>query len=160
VLEVYESVLSEQMCDLLIQKYEESDKDNSHKMFVQVEIGTPQDLMDLAQMVGDDYLRKYDPTNITPNKYAVEGFRIKRYTPNEHSFPWHADANDKKSCTRFLAMLFYLNDNEAGTRFTDFTVEAKCGNVLVFPPMWMFPHEGIMPTKTPKYIMSTYFHYD
>jgi hypothetical protein len=62
--------------------------------------------------------------------------------------------------TRYLAFLFYLNDNEAGTRFENFTVEPKMGSIVVFPPMWMFPHAGEMPDKTTKYIMSTYYHYD
>ena len=30
---------------------------------------------------------------------------------------------------------------------------------VIFPPMWMFPHEGEMPKKEPKFIMSTYSHF-
>jgi hypothetical protein len=159
MIEVYESVLSKQMCDNLIQTFEKSDKDVSYHMFQQLEIGTPIDLVSLVDKVGNHYLNKYDPTKMTPKKRATEGFRIKKYTPNIHSFPWHVDSNSFESCTRYLAFLFYLNDNDAGTKFSDFIVEAKCGSILVFPPMWMFPHEGVMPTTKPKYIMSTYFHY-
>jgi len=98
-----------------------------------------------------------------PKKKKIEGIRMKRYLPNVHSFPLHVDVANNKSCSRYLAFLIYLNNNEAGTKFYtpegNLTYEAKCGNILVFPPMWMFPHEGLMPTENKKYIMSTYYHY-
>ena len=39
------------------------------------------------------------------------------------------------------------------------SVPAEKGSVVVFPPMWMYPHEGEMPKEKPKFIMSTYFHF-
>ena len=61
----------------------------------------------------------------------------------------------------FITYLWYLNDVETGgnTIFRDFMIQPKRGSLLVFPPMWMFPHKGEPPISGSKYIMSTYLHY-
>jgi hypothetical protein len=61
-------------------------------------------------------------------------------------------------------MFTYLNDVEEGgeTEFESefgFTVKPKQGRMVVFPPMWMFPHRGKQPISNSKYILSTYLHY-
>jgi hypothetical protein len=63
-------------------------------------------------------------------------------------------------------MFTYLNDVDEGgeTEFESdennlFTVKPKCGRIVVFPPMWTFPHRGKKPISNPKYILSTYLHY-
>ena len=57
--------------------------------------------------------------------------------------------------------LVYLNDNDGLTYFPeqDLTIEPRCGRILVFPPTWEYPHQGLAPTTT-KYILSTYIHYE
>ena len=56
--------------------------------------------------------------------------------------------------------LWYLNDVERGgaTRFPGLGVEvaARAGRLLIFPPYWMFQHEGLPPESGDKYILSTY----
>lgn len=100
-----------------------------------------------------------------PAKYALEDARMKKYEANDHDqFGWHVDVGDKASAERFLVMFVYLNDVEEGglTRFKseiDFTVQPKCGRIVLFPPMWMYPHIGERPISNPKYIISTYLHY-
>jgi hypothetical protein len=97
-----------------------------------------------------------------PVDNALEQFRIKKYfSEKEDQFDTHVDVTDYSSSRRFLSFLWYLNDIEEGgeTKFTDFVVEARCGRLLVFPPMWMFPHKGCISPKKDKYIMSTYLHY-
>lgn len=97
-----------------------------------------------------------------PDTYAQETARIKRYDPSRSQcFPPHVDIDRRANSGRFLSFLFYLNDSDAGTRFVDldFTVEARQGRCLVFPPQWQFPHEGLAPKREPKYILSSYLHY-
>jgi prolyl 4-hydroxylase len=36
------------------------------------------------------------------------------------------------------------------------TVPAREGRLLMFPPYWMYQHEGITPVSGDKYIVSTY----
>ena len=33
------------------------------------------------------------------------------------------------------------------------------GKLIAFPPLWMFPHAGLPPRSTPKYILHTYLCY-
>jgi hypothetical protein len=64
-------------------------------------------------------------------------------------------------------MFYYLNDVEEGgeTAFDDkvseyyLKVKSKQGRIVMFPPMWMYPHKGLKPISNPKYIISTYMHY-
>ena len=172
MLQIHKNVLSKDFCEHLIKKFDELEKDTTHSMFDQIEMKNIEIwknelyfLLKIVDGITEKYCSIFDPFKLMPQKNRVEGFRIKRYEPNKHRFPLHVDASNIKTCTRYLAFLFYLNDNEAGTKFHDYAnsdvnlIEAKQGNVLIFPPMWMFPHEGLMPTKTPKYIMSTYLHF-
>ena len=61
---------------------------------------------------------------------------------------------------RYLVLLWYLNDVEQGgeTRFPqlDVTIPARAGRLLMFPPYWMYQHEGRPPISGDKYIISTY----
>ena len=50
-------------------------------------------------------------------------------------------------------------DNGGETVFSDLKIVPKKGNLLVFPPLWMFPHRGNPPISGPKYIMSGYLEY-
>lgn len=100
-----------------------------------------------------------------PNRYGLEDARMKKYEANgEDQFGWHIDVGDKNSSSRFLVMFAYLNDVDEGglTRFeseTEFTIKPKCGRIVVFPPMFMYPHIGEKPISNSKYILSTYVHY-
>ena len=117
----------------------------------------------LLQVI-NTYTDIHSPTGdrFFPEKYAFEEFRIKRYN-NDDCFKQHVDVGDGNSCKRFLAFLFYLNDDfeGGGTMFRTPEIKyviPKTGNCLVFPPTWQYPHEGIKAAGT-KYIMSTYLHY-
>ena len=101
-----------------------------------------------------------------PDKVYFEELRIKKYDPGtDDQFDIHVDVQDHQSAKRYLAFLVYLNDDFRGGETTfpyhDLTVKPETGKVLVFPPTWQYPHIG-MPVKSgsPKYIMSTYLHYN
>jgi hypothetical protein len=38
-------------------------------------------------------------------------------------------------------------------------VQARQGRCVIFPPNWLYPHRGLQPQDTDKYILSTYLHY-
>jgi len=85
---------------------------------------------------------------------------FKRYRPGAHErFQLHFDAVNHVA-NRYLVMMWYLNDVERGgeTRFPqlDFVVAPRKGRLLVFPPYWMYQHEGMAPESGDKYIVSTY----
>ena len=66
------------------------------------------------------------------------------------------------SCSRFLSFLWYLNDVDDGgyTIFNGMKIDPKKGRLVMFPPMWMFPHMGEEPISNTKYIMSSYLRYN
>ena len=57
--------------------------------------------------------------------------------------------------------ILYLNDNDGCTEFPNLGIKVnpKAGRLLIFPPLWMYPHQGLPPTNNDKYIMMTYLHH-
>ena len=95
-----------------------------------------------------------------PNSPAFADLVLKRYRPNTaERFQLHFDAINHLS-NRYLVLLWYLNDVEhgGGTRFPrlDIEITARAGRLLMFPPYWMYQHEGLPPQSGDKYILSTY----
>ena len=95
-----------------------------------------------------------------PNSPACADLVLKRYRPNSaERFQLHFDAINHLS-NRYLVLLWYLNDVEhgGGTRFPrlDIEITARAGRLLMFPPYWMYQHEGLPPQSGDKYILSTY----
>ena len=95
-----------------------------------------------------------------PNSPALADLTLKRYRPGEQErFQLHFDSINHVA-NRYLVLLWYLNDVEQGgeTRFPqlDVTVQARAGRLLMFPPYWMYQHEGLPPLSGDKYIVSTY----
>ena len=95
-----------------------------------------------------------------PNSPAFADLVLKRYRPNSaERFQLHFDAINHLS-NRYLVLLWYLNDVEhgGGTRFPrlDIEITARAGRLLMFPPYWMYQHEGLPPQSGDKYILSTY----
>ena len=95
-----------------------------------------------------------------PNSPLTSDLTLKRYRPGQQEqFQLHFDAIHHVA-NRYLVLLWYLNDVEEGgeTRFPqlEYKVEARAGRLLMFPPYWMYQHEGRPPISGDKYILSTY----
>ena len=95
-----------------------------------------------------------------PNSPATSDLIMKRYrSGGTERFQLHFDAIHQFA-SRYLVLLWYLNDVEAGgeTRFPqlDYAVRPQAGRLLMFPPYWMYQHEGVPPLAGEKYILSTY----
>jgi hypothetical protein len=95
-----------------------------------------------------------------PNSTKFSDLIMKRYRPaGQERFQLHFDAINHVA-NRYLVFLWYLNDVAKGgeTRFPqlEHSVESRAGRLLVFPPYWMYQHEGLPPQMEDKYILSTY----
>ena len=95
-----------------------------------------------------------------PNSPKTSDLILKRYRPGaSEQFQLHFDAVNHWA-HRYLVLLWYLNDVTQGgeTRFPqlDTAVAPKTGRLLMFPPYWMYQHEGIPPASGEKFILSTY----
>lgn len=175
-----ESALPKDTCKSIIKKFEEFeddqvDRDTDYYSFKEMNIHEHGGFEDEIKVVKNsaEYLLKFYKKelgiNFFPEEFDLEQFRVKRYDPNDKDvFNWHVDVGDYASAKRFMVCFFYLNDVEEGgeTGFSwlnndDDAVVClpKEGNAVMFPPMWMYPHKGMMPKSGPKYILSTYAHY-
>lgn len=95
-----------------------------------------------------------------PNSPEISDLVLKRYRPgHDEQFQMHFDAINHLA-NRYLVLLWYLNDVEGAgeTRFPQLglSIPPKEGRLLMFPPYWMYQHEGVAPTSGDKYIVSTY----
>jgi hypothetical protein len=95
-----------------------------------------------------------------PNSPLFSNLTLKRYRPGQQEqFQLHFDSINHVA-NRYLVLLWYLNDVEQGgeTRFPqlDVSIPARAGRLLMFPPYWMYQHEGRPPISGDKYIISTY----
>jgi prolyl 4-hydroxylase len=99
-----------------------------------------------------------------PNTPLTSELVMKRYRPgHEERFQLHFDAIDFRS-NRYLVMLWYLNDVGSGgeTEFPqlELIVKPRTGRLLMFPPYWMYQHQGLPPISGEKFILSTYLLFD
>jgi prolyl 4-hydroxylase len=99
-----------------------------------------------------------------PNTPLTSELVMKRYRPGqEEQFQLHFDAINFVS-NRYLVLVWYLNDVAEGgeTSFPhlDLMVKPRCGRLLMFPPYWMYQHQGLAPVSGEKYILSTYLLFD
>ena len=178
LIQIYDDALEPNICDFLISLFEQvPDKQervvNDRKPnFTQFNLTENRELNEEVNQVQNhliqktfDYKNKYYEfvdKRVFPDQHAFEQYRIKRYVPNENeAFDTHVDVVDHETSRRFLSFFWYLNDVEVGgeTQFKDLIINPKRGRLIVFPPLWMFPHKGLDPISGPKYIISTYLHY-
>ena len=182
---VYDDVFEKEYCDDLIKLYDESLKTES-PFYRRSDHRWEQDYrgfgeLAITQAPGfQPYIKTYYETvarvyahykdivdnEFFPDTYAFEDCRMKKYEPDGHDqFGWHVDVGDKASSSRIIAVLTYLNDipeGEGATKFksnVDFTVNPKCGRIVVFPASFLYPHIGEKVVTEAKYIISSYIHY-
>ena len=99
-----------------------------------------------------------------PEDLWFEYIRIKRYiSEDKDEFDTHVDVGHNKNEGRYLSFMWYLNDVADGGATEliglDFKVQPKKGALLMFPPIWMFPHKGHLLNSGNKYLLSSYLHY-
>lgn len=122
--------------------------------------GFRQSLMDGAM----HFLARYNAilglTIPVPPTTKTSEWILKRYrSGGDERFQPHFDSIGPVA-NRYLVLLWYLNDVPEGgeTAFVDLDLEVrpKCGRLVMFPPFWMYQHEGRPPISGDKYILSTY----
>jgi len=178
LIHVYEDALELNVCDFLIslfdqtshlhERYDQAGKPN----FTQLNLTQHRELTTEVNQVHNHIIKKifeyrdkyyeFVDKRVFPEEHALEQFRIKKYNPGgDDRFDTHVDVDDYESSRRFLSFMWYLNDVETGgqTTFKDLIIQPKKGTLIMFPPLWMYPHRGEPPISGPKYIMSAYLHY-
>jgi len=179
----YSQSLESDVCARIIERFE-SDSEHQqqvflagHRSFTEINISvvpTWKDIHDLLVNKTIDMIPQYCKDlslNLRqfPEQYGFEQIRLKRYRPQtDEEFQLHVDVGDHSSARRFLVCFWYLNTVDVGgeTVFPDLShdgstriVKPLQGTLLMFPPLWMFPHAGTKPISETKYIIGTYLHY-
>lgn len=178
LIQVYDNVLEPNICEFLIGIFEqfqnghERIQNNNKQCFTQFNLTENCKLTPEVDQIHNHLIRKtleykeryYElmDARCFPPEHAFEQFRIKKYNPGgEDWFDTHVDVINHETARRYLSFFWYLNDVETGgqTQFLDTSVTPKTGRLVMFPPMWMFPHKGQAPLSGPKYLLHTYLHY-
>jgi prolyl 4-hydroxylase len=178
LIHVHPNSLEDQICDYLINFFEENTNhheridNNKRPNFTQLNLTEVHQLDENLENIHNYIVQKvihhrdlyyeYVDERVFPTSHAFEQLRIKKYEPNGvDQFDTHVDVIDYDSAKRYLSFMWYLNDvNDGGkTLFKDYSITPKKGTLLVFPPLWMYPHKGEPPTDGSKYLLSTYLHY-
>ena len=109
-----------------------------------------------------DYVKKYPYLGTIASWGPFDGFNFQRYLPGEGFFQIHSEVPCKEVANRMLTWMVYLNDVENGGTYFDnqnYTSEAECGKILLWPPYWTHTHKGIVSHKQTKYILTGWFVY-
>jgi hypothetical protein len=98
-----------------------------------------------------------------PDSPLLAPLVMKRYAAGqEERFQLHFDSLNGV-CDRYLVFLWYMNDIDDGgsTDFPllDLRVMPRAGRLLMFPPYWMYQHQGSSSPTRDKYILSTYLRF-
>jgi prolyl 4-hydroxylase len=172
-IKIYPDVLTAEHCQALIDRFEASSQRaarQNQKSFSFVQLDVTQHWPDEHKRLIPLLLAKYEEYKeelklgpFWPARFFFEHLRLKRYLPNgRDSFPLHVDVYDNASACRFLTSILYLNATEGGeTAFPDLDVNVAPvpGKLVVFPPLWVFPHAGLPPVSASKYILHSYLLY-
>jgi prolyl 4-hydroxylase len=169
---VFAGALSLEHCQALIHRFESSP---DHEV-CQIESGYSFNQLNITQKWPDEnqllvpiflsHFNKYQAAvnaRFWPLTFSFEQLRMKRYLPNGRDFfPVHVDVMTQVASRRFMTAFIYLNAPAGGeTVFPnlDISVAPEPGKLLAFPPIWLFPHAGMPPKSSPKYILHTYLCY-
>lgn len=172
-IQTFDGVVSPETCKLIIDQFElhknlAEKHDTDLYKFDQLNLNRTPELQNFAGVVANNLVPVYEDYFKSLNFRdfvqidTFEDIRIKKYEKGtDAQFKTHVDVMDKASASRFCIAIIYLNDNDGLTTFPTLGVgvKPKAGRVVVFPPTWMYPHNGLTPTDNDKYIMMTSLHY-
>lgn len=121
-------------------------------------------LVDNIRQYSYIYMEDTNCKDSWPPENALEQIRLKLYRKGtDDRFDTHVDVGNHDSARRFLVMFWYLNtvDDGGETLFDNISYAVKPveGRLLMFPPLWMYPHSGKMAVSDDKLILGTYLHY-
>ena len=172
----YQNTLDKEFCEDIIRIYHESDEISPGVTYsgLNTLIKRTFDLhfknIDEEKIIDYDtklhsilnkYINEYLKDFIIDNKtqYVDKGFQIQRYIQNDGFYIYHHDGHTDIQIKeeRVLTYIFYLNTVDEGGEtefFGTSKIKPEQGKLVLFPSYWCFPHKGIMPISSDKYIVT------
>lgn len=168
LIKEYPSIIPVSLCEDIVCAYERSPSREmrSERLahFEQVWMRIDPELYKLQLIVYNyvatciqDYMLDLQHTSMFPPNFDYEPFKIKKYKEGDY-FNRHVDVSSAENMRRFLSVSVYLTDNGGTSFFDDYVVGGSAGSVLIFPPLWMFPHSAVV-NGGGKYFLNTYLTY-
>lgn len=173
-VKVYDGALSPQRCEELIARFEAAPELHEKKSlkdaysFSQLNVTAhwPDVEAEIHGVFSAGFRQYHKALGIGsawPTQPVPEAIRLKRYLPGgDDSFPVHVDVMDSAAARRFITVILYLNAPQGGeTTFPGLgvVVHPAPGRLSIFPPLWLFPHAGMPPRGSAKYILHGYLWY-
>jgi hypothetical protein len=84
-------------------------------------------------------------------------FMIQKYEKQKGKYIYHDDFDSRNTNFRVVTYLWYLNIVDVGgeTEFWgNYKINPEEGKLLLFPAAWSYPHRGIVPISSNKYIIT------
>ena len=172
---VYDNVVSDEFCDVLIKWFEDpgTAKGQHNENWRRCQEAGGIDFTGHWEIVKntmrDYYYRYRNELNAGTLARAnmLEAPNIFRYDVNPEQpnvFNSHSDNWNSPTALRQVSIILYLNDVAQGgeTYFDDLNmgVAPKKGRLLFFPSFFTYMHQGRAPISNSKYIMVSWIHYD
>ena len=106
------------------------------------------------------YVSTYKFLDYTFEWELAPNYNIQHYQDQEGFFIPHSEHSPFHPY-RMLAWMIYLNNAECGTEFPyqKITLQAREGNVIIWPASWIYPHKGVTPNIGNKYIATGWCEY-
>jgi prolyl 4-hydroxylase len=173
-VKVYDGTLAPERCQQLIDRFEASahlhQRKEAEGSYSFSQLSVSHHWPDIEAEVGHilmtgfgQYRQALQIGPYWPATPLSEEIRLKRYLPDgRDSFPPHVDVMDQSTTSRFIAAILYLNGPIGGeTIFSNLglRIAPLPGRLLIFPPLWLFPHAGLAPRRGAKYILHSYLWY-
>ncbi len=108
-------------------------------------------------------LKKLNYFNDTIRGVKDYGFKIQKYERNKGYYKYHDDffVLFTKGEYRIASFLWYLNTVEIGgeTEFMNtIRIKPEAGKLIIFPASWTYPHTGLVPESSDKYILTGFLY--
>jgi hypothetical protein len=170
MIEVFENLLSDNHCDILINEMDVAIEENLTQtakskygaMYYQEYVipkthGILHDIKDILLGVTQRYLSRYDPYQQVMEFDKFGEFVIRKYDTSDEDLPLKLRDIKLQSNNKILNYMFYLTDSDYPTIFklydSNVVNDNKKGSLCIHPPYWLFPHIIKVPKDSPKYIM-------
>jgi hypothetical protein len=177
-IRMYRDSFSRELCEEVIRRFEADERKHTSttatrdkprlRTGTMLQIGDLPDWKDIADAYSaalEKNLQAYAQAFPTLQQ-LVSGPATKRTPPlleriePGQGFGMHIDASVAGTHDRMVAVLMYLKDVEQGGEtqfpFQSIQIRPRAGMMLLFPPYWTHPHQGVSPVSGLKYNLTSY----
>jgi len=177
--------IDHQICDKMINYFEESPHKNAGKVGGPIRVDTSQkdstdvvvnprdpdpiiqEYLSYVKFVCNKYIERYPWSSLNQAKWSItQNFNIQRYLPGQGFKSWHCERSGPSliPATRHLVFMTYLNDvTDAGQTewlHQNLSISPKKGLTVIWPVDWTHLHRGVVSNTQTKYITTGWYSYD